>query len=451
MENYDQSGNRIFGQAGGQQPPRDSAAVPREDNQLPFNGNTDERLFRDPILHEENAEISDNPPENSFFAGFADGGREDNPLSSGNGGGRGEREDNALPSHEEGYYAASGIRPDGTPRAEQVNTIYNGGPGNRPGPAPVQPGPAPARQGSAPFGNNQPPRKKNTATLVISVIIAVALLLLIVVIGMAIAKKNESKGNAESNAFSSTETTAGQTIRDDSAASETAYSPGEYTVPVEGNLRLREDHSADAKHIMSVPGGTTLTITEIYVDENASDPAEKYWGKTEYKGWTAWVTMYGLSPLANASGGNDDTSRATTAFRLADNADLLTDEEEQRLLQALNEVSERQRFDLVIVTEDLLGGKTPTEYADDYYDDNGYGYGDSHDGALLLISMEDRDWWISTTGYGITALTDYGIESIGDDITPSLSSGNYYKAFSTFISDCDSYVTQAKNRNPVDN
>ena len=137
--------------------------------------------------------------------------------------------------------------------------------------------------------------------------------------------------------------------------------------------------------------------------------------------------------------------------RLADDADLLTPTEEQNLISKLDEVSERQQFEVVIVTVNSLGGKSPMAYADDYYDIKGYGYGADRDGALLLISMADRDWWISTTGYGITALTDFGIEKMGENmIRDGLSDGDYYEAFSRFVSDCDSFVTQAKNGTPVD-
>ena len=49
---------------------------------------------------------------------------------------------------------------------------------------------------------------------------------------------------------------------------------------------------------MSVPSGTKLTISEVFIDENAAAPEEKYWGKTDYKGWTAWVSMTYLSKAA---------------------------------------------------------------------------------------------------------------------------------------------------------
>ena len=137
--------------------------------------------------------------------------------------------------------------------------------------------------------------------------------------------------------------------------------------------------------------------------------------------------------------------------RLVDNADLLTDSMEQLLLAKLDEVSERQNFDVVVVTASTIDGKSPMAYADDFFDYNGYGKGVDRSGALLLISMEDRDWWISTRGYGITALTDFGIQKIGEDmIRDGLSDGDYYEAFVTFVKDCDSYVTQAKNGTPVD-
>ena len=71
-------------------------------------------------------------------------------------------------------------------------------------------------------------------------------------------------------------------------------------------------------------------------------------------------------------------------------------------------------------------------YADDFYDYNGYGYGDSRDGILLLISMEERDWRISTCGYGITVFTDAGQEYISDKFLPYLSDGDYSEAFTKY-------------------
>ena len=84
--------------------------------------------------------------------------------------------------------------------------------------------------------------------------------------------------------------------------------------------------------------------------------------------------------------------------RLVDDADLLSTTEEEIIAAKLDEVSQKWSMDVVIVTVDSIGDAAPNAYADDYYDYNGYGFGANHDGILLLISMEERDLTISTTG-----------------------------------------------------
>lgn len=70
--------------------------------------------------------------------------------------------------------------------------------------------------------------------------------------------------------------------------------------------------------------------------------------------------------------------------RLIDGADLLTDSEEAKLLERLDEISEKYQTDVVIVTNYSLEGKTSTAYADDFFDYNGYGFGENADGILFL-------------------------------------------------------------------
>ena len=118
--------------------------------------------------------------------------------------------------------------------------------------------------------------------------------------------------------------------------------------------------------------------------------------------------------------------------RVVDDANLLTDSEEKQLLSKLDEISQRQKVDVVVVTVDSLGGKSAMAYADDFYDYNGYGFGTSHDGVLLLVAMGTRDYWISTTGYGIKAFTDKGIDYISDKFVSYLSDAEYAKAFDTY-------------------
>lgn len=140
----------------------------------------------------------------------------------------------------------------------------------------------------------------------------------------------------------------------------------------------------------------------------------------------------------------------STPPRLIDEADLLSDGEETQLLEQLDEISQRQQADLVVVTKKSLDGKSAMEYADDFYDENGYGWGDGKDGILFLISMEERDWYITTSGFGITAVTDAGLEYLSDQFLEDLSEGDYLAAFTIFARMCDDYLTQAKTGVPYD-
>ena len=105
---------------------------------------------------------------------------------------------------------------------------------------------------------------------------------------------------------------------------------------------------------------------------------------------------------------------------------------------------------MAVVTVDSLEGKTSQDYADDFYDYNGYGYGKDDDGILLLISMEDRDYAITTYGFGITAFTDAGLQYVVNDFKPALSGGRYGDAFNDFADCCDKFLTQAHTGEPYD-
>lgn len=136
--------------------------------------------------------------------------------------------------------------------------------------------------------------------------------------------------------------------------------------------------------------------------------------------------------------------------RLKDEAGLLSDDEAGSLLAQLDEISERQNCDVIVVTVASLDGKTAESYADDYFDFNGYGLGQDGDGILLLLSMEDRDWAISTHGFAITAFTDAGQSYMTDHFLSYISAGEYAQGFQKYAELCDQFLTQAKEGEPYD-
>ena len=135
---------------------------------------------------------------------------------------------------------------------------------------------------------------------------------------------------------------------------------------------------------------------------------------------------------------------------LVDDADLLTDSEEASLLSVLETKSAAVKADIAVVTVWDTDGKDVETFAYDYYDYNGYGQGDDNDGALLLISIAERDYRIATTGFCIDAITDYGREKIEGDFLPALSAGNYASAFRQFAVGCETLIAAAREGNIYD-
>ena len=123
---------------------------------------------------------------------------------------------------------------------------------------------------------------------------------------------------------------------------------------------------------------------------------------------------------------------------LIDNADLLTGEEESNLLAKLDEISDRLSVDVAVVTEDSIGDKTPREYADDFYDYNGF----SANGILMLINMDYREVWFSTCGSCIQIFHDQRIESLVQSSLSKLADGDYSAAVRTFFQRAENFLTQ---------
>lgn len=136
----------------------------------------------------------------------------------------------------------------------------------------------------------------------------------------------------------------------------------------------------------------------------------------------AVLLILSLSPLALAS-----------EPKIVDQADLFSASEQQKLETMAQKLADTYGIDVVIVTVPSLDGKTAKAYADDYFDYNGYGKGPDDSGVLFLISMQERQWHVSTHAAGIDAVTDSDIDYITDQILSDLSAGNYYDAFAAYM------------------
>ena len=137
--------------------------------------------------------------------------------------------------------------------------------------------------------------------------------------------------------------------------------------------------------------------------------------------------------------------------RVVDNADLLTNEEEKILAEKIGRLIDLG-YDAVLLTmEEGFGGKTETDYADDYYDEHGYGVGEDNSGFLFLVNMTERRLYISTCGKAIPTLTAYGRECLFDTITGCFSAGAYFSGFSAFLTELENtYIPAYNKEKPID-
>jgi len=125
---------------------------------------------------------------------------------------------------------------------------------------------------------------------------------------------------------------------------------------------------------------------------------------------------------------------------MVDDADILTESEESLLLAKLEALSQDLSCEIAVVTVSSLGGKHVQDYADDFYDDNGYGYGSGDDGVLLLLAENEREWAITLYGTAKNALSDSALYYIEERMLPDLRRDDYYEGFLTFAEGCARYI-----------
>jgi uncharacterized protein len=87
-----------------------------------------------------------------------------------------------------------------------------------------------------------------------------------------------------------------------------------------------------------------------------------------------------------------------------------------------------------------MDGGDIDEFLGYLYDEMEFGYGDNHDGVLLLVCMDPREYRILSNGFAGEAIDSGDIDDIGDAIVSDLSDGNYAAAFDEFADQCDYYL-----------
>lgn len=132
-----------------------------------------------------------------------------------------------------------------------------------------------------------------------------------------------------------------------------------------------------------------------------------------------------------------------------DYAKLLTDEEAAELQNLASELSKERETAFTIITLNETDGKDIVQYVEDFYDDNAPGYDQPHGNtAILAINMQERDVYLAGFKKAEQYLDDGRMDQIRDKITPDLSEGHYFQAFSDYINTSYEYMGNEPSDSP---
>lgn len=136
--------------------------------------------------------------------------------------------------------------------------------------------------------------------------------------------------------------------------------------------------------------------------------------------------------------GGLDIPTVDKSKKVYDFANLFSSDEEELLYNKITEFINNCTFDMAIVTINDNPVNSAKLYADDFYDNNHFGSGDTHDGILFLIDMDTRTIWISTSGNSRSVYDDR-VEDILDSVYDNIVNGEYYECAVTFVDEAKYY------------
>ncbi len=131
--------------------------------------------------------------------------------------------------------------------------------------------------------------------------------------------------------------------------------------------------------------------------------------------------------------------------KVYDYAELLTEEEEEKLLKKINEYIKNTNYDLVFITAKDLGNKEATKYMYNFYDYNNF----KKNGTLFLVNPTDNGIGIYMITAGQEAADLYTQDRIQKTLKhlyPAFKGGDTYKGAEVYVRICAGFYN-ANNDN----
>lgn len=141
---------------------------------------------------------------------------------------------------------------------------------------------------------------------------------------------------------------------------------------------------------------------------------------------------------------------ALADVQVIDNANVIDADTEVRIIQRIDAIEAKHQIDLVVLTTTDTPADSTYEmyyvsrYADDFYDNGGYGMGADDSGMLILLDMHNRVMWLSTGGVMIEYINDAREERILDEAYYYLQYGRYGEAIEEAVRMTGSYLDRGR-------
>ena len=149
------------------------------------------------------------------------------------------------------------------------------------------------------------------------------------------------------------------------------------------------------------------------------------------------VVLFNLSSFSSAS----PVDYVDRSEKVYDFAQKLSSQEESIIFQTITDMIARYRLDFAVVITNDNAGLGYADYADDFYDYNGFGYGPNDDGLLFLIDLDDGYLYMSTFAKAHRYyFNDAAIDHLIDEAYYYATDGLYYKSILAFLEAAGTHI-----------
>lgn len=136
---------------------------------------------------------------------------------------------------------------------------------------------------------------------------------------------------------------------------------------------------------------------------------------------------------------DDYYNNVTLSKKVYDYASILSDKTETNLQNTAEEMYDKYNIDFVVMTTNLEIKETTYSLTQSFYHKNGFGYGTTYDGIILVIDTYHHEYYLLSVGNAKDVLTESKIDKIQNKMSNDMISGNYDEAVSIFSKQTERY------------